>query len=619
MTYLIFAVAFLIRLIYILQLKATIFYNHFLLDEAFYNGWARAMSGGKWFGDGIFDALPLYPYILGVIYKLTNNNPFAPRLAAITLSSFTCVMIYLLAKKLFHKRAGIIAGFIACFYAPFIFYSGVLVPTSYVIFFYLLSSLCFLRIRKHPKIIRFLTFGVVVGLATLVRAGILIFAPVVLIWFISTFEDKRRAIIGSVVSLLGILAILVPVTIRNYVVSGDIVFLTSHAGINFYIGNNKDADGTFNAPKGARTNIEGLKADSKTLAEKALGRSLSESEVSNYYTHKAFDFIKKNPGTFMKLFFKKALLFVNRKEIYDVADFDIRKDYIPISRFPFISFLVVGILGFAGAFIAIGRWRKIAPFYIFAITYSISILIYFVNSRYRIPLATIMIIFSGFFIWWIVERWYERRWLKLGLSGLLCVALSVLICIPTGIDTRATGYTNLGSLYIQTKQWNEAKDAFNKAIELDRDDPKPYNDMAYAYIMQDNLGEAEKYLRDALSKDIDYPYAHLNLGLLFEKTLNYTFAESEYKRSIELNPNIAQAHNNLGNIYEGTGRRKLAIKEYKKAIELDPFNAKTHHNLGIIYGRAGRLKESREQFRETLRLEPGFEPARKALEFFKDN
>ncbi|NQT95024.1 MAG: tetratricopeptide repeat protein, partial [Candidatus Omnitrophica bacterium] len=525
-------------------------------------------------------------------------------------------LIYIAAKRLSNKPAGIIAGFIASLYAPFIFYSGVLVPTSYVVFFYLLSSICFVRARKRPTWGRFLLFGIIVGLATLLRAGILLFALGVLTWLIIIFEDKKKAILGAVAAVVGVLLILIPVTIRNYIASNDIVFLTSHAGVNFYIGNNENADGTFSPPKWARTNIEGLKADSKTIAEKELKKPLRSSEVSSFYVGKAVDFIRSKPSSFLKLLWRKLVLFVNKQELYDVAHYQVRSDYIPMLKFPFIPFLVVGVFGLAGAFIAIRQWRRIAPAYIFGITYTLSILFYFVNSRYRIPFATLMILFSGFFISWLITVLKEKKLLKALSAALLCAALFFAVNTPIGINTAATGYVNLGSLYMENKQWNEAIEAFYKAAELDQTNPKPHNDISYIYLTQNRLPEAEKSLSEALSRDSDYPFAHINLGLLFEKRGNLKRAEGEYEKAIELNPNIPQSHNNLANVYEATGRRALAIEEHKRAIELDPYNTKTHYNLGVIYGRDGRLPESKKEFEEALELDPEFEPARKALNYF---
>ena len=93
--------------------------------------------------------------------------------------------------KGFNKKAALISAFIAVFYAPFIFYSGVFVPTTFVIFTYVLSAFVFQKIRENPSAARFFLFGIIVGLATLVRVSILAFAAAVLIWAIFTFKSRR--------------------------------------------------------------------------------------------------------------------------------------------------------------------------------------------------------------------------------------------------------------------------------------------------------------------------------------------------------------------------------------------------------------------------------------------
>jgi len=618
MQYIIFAIAFLIRLIYIIQLKSTIFYDHFLLDEAFYNTWAKSIAGGEWLGKGVFEALPLYPYILGIVYKFFGYNLFLPRLLQITINSFSCVMLYLITKKVFNKRAGIIAGAIACLYAPFIFYTGTICATTFVVFFYLLTSLILLKAIEKPSLPRFFLFGFVVGIATLVRASILLFFPAVLLWLVVILKEKKRALGGSLIATIGLLFVLVPITAINYMASKDIVFLTSHAGINFYIGNNEDADGAFKPPSWARSNIEGLKADSKTIAQRDLGRQLKDSEISRYYFDKTVDFIKKKPALFLTLLRRKLLLIVNKQELYDIGNYQIYREQIPILRFPFITFLIIGPLGLAGLCIALPRWKTAAPLYIFVFTYTVSIILYFVNSRYRIPIASFMIIFSGFLISWFFEKFRQKRYLSFVPTLALCASFYYIVNLPTGIDMRSTAYNNLGNLNMEAGRYNEAARAFHKAIENDATNPKPYNDIGYLYIMQGRLVEGESFLLDSISRDPNYPFAHINLGLLYEKRGEFQAAEREYKEALAINPNIAQAHNNLANIYEATGNRRAAILEYKKAIELDPSNGRTHYNLGIMYGRDRRLDEAKKEFERAIELDPGFSPAQKALRYWDE-
>jgi len=618
MAYLIFFIAFLIRLIYIIQIKSSIFYNNFMLDEAFYNKWALSIAGGQWLGEGIFDALPLYPYVLGIIFNLFGYDLFIARLVEIVIGSFSCVLLYLLAKEIFSKRVGIAAAIISILYAPFIFYSGIFVPAVFVVFLYLGTLLIFVKAIQRPTKLKFFLFGIIAGLAVMTRASILIFMLFALVWVMIISVDKKRAVTNVLLALTGTMLVIMPVVLRNYIVSRDVVFLTSHAGMNLYIGNNDKADGMFKAPGWARSNIGGLQADAKTIAERELGRSLKSSEVSRHYTSKAISFVKNNPDKFLRLLWRKLLIFLNKREIYDVAYYSVYREKIPLLRFPFITFFLVGTLGLAGLFIALTAWKKVMPLYLFTFTYTLSILLYFVNSRYRVPFAIAMVLFSGFFISWFIEKIREKRFVKAGLSLILCAAIFPVVNMPIGTgDASAIGYTNLGSIYIKTGEYDNAIIALKQAITLDPSDAAPYNDIGYAYIMKEDYEKAEAYILDSLSKDPAYPFAYINSGLLHEKEGNFKLAEKAYHLAINLNPNIPQAHNNLAGLYERFGKRQLAIKEYRKAIELDPENAKTHYNLGVIYGRMGRLNDAKTEFTESFRLDPHSAATRKALDYFK--
>lgn len=606
MIFFIFIVAFIIRLVYIIQLKSSVFYSHFILDEAFYDSWARSIAGGEWLGEKIFEALPLYPYFLGAIYRLSGNSLFIPRLIGAILSSLSCALIYGLSKRFFNKHSGMIAGLIACFYAPFIFYSGLLAPTTLAVFLYLLSFCTLSRALDKPTFFRFFSFGLIIGLAALAKAGILLFLPAVLIWAIITFNEKKKVIAGALFALAGVLAVILPVSLRNYLVSGDLVFLTSHSGVNFYIGNNQDADGIFKPPQWARTNVTGLQTDARTIAEGQAGRSLKDSEVSRFYLDKSLRFIRGHPLRFLRLLGRKFFFYTNRQELYDIAYYQIYREHIPILKFPFISFLLVGSLGLAGVFIGFSSWRKIAPLYLFVFTYTVSILAYFVNSRYRLPFAMMMVIFSGFLISWAIAKWREKRYLAVSSVVILGLALAGFISLPTGLEITSTGYTNLGNIYINAGQLDKAVEALKKAIEFDDSDPKPYNDIGYVYIMQNKLEDAERALLASLSRNPRYPFVHINLGLLYGKKGDFESAEKECRQAIRLNPNIPEAHATLADAYEMTNRRSQAIEEYQRAIELDPANGMMHYNLGVIYSRQERLNEAREEFERAIQVEPSY-------------
>ena len=59
--------------------------------------------------------------------------------------------------------------------------------------------------------------------------------------------------------------------------------MSSHGGLNFYIGNNPQADGTYSGVPGITPNIAGQQDDAKRVAEHAEGRPLADGDVSAHF------------------------------------------------------------------------------------------------------------------------------------------------------------------------------------------------------------------------------------------------------------------------------------------------------------------------------------------------
>src|SRR5512143_465684 len=98
-------VAFLLRLIHLLQLRHN--YPLFLspqMDALYHHEWALAIATGKQFIADAFFRAPLYPYFLGLLYKLFGANLMAVRVIQALIGSVGCGLVYLLARQLLTKR-----------------------------------------------------------------------------------------------------------------------------------------------------------------------------------------------------------------------------------------------------------------------------------------------------------------------------------------------------------------------------------------------------------------------------------------------------------------------------------------------------------------------------------
>src|SRR5580765_710968 len=81
------ALCIVLRVAYLVQLRATPWFDNLSIDPEFYDAWAQRIARGEWLGDRVFYMDPLYPYILGIVYWLCGQNLLLPRLLNIVFSA----------------------------------------------------------------------------------------------------------------------------------------------------------------------------------------------------------------------------------------------------------------------------------------------------------------------------------------------------------------------------------------------------------------------------------------------------------------------------------------------------------------------------------------------------
>ena len=107
-------------------------------------------------------------------------------------------------------------------------------------------------------------------------------------------------------------AIILPFTVRNCRESGETILLSAHGGLNFWLGNNREATGLYKAPPGYsfRDDPAGYH-----LARTMSGEDLSYAEASSWWVHRAVRDIRSNPWGFVKLLCRKCLYLLHPGEI----------------------------------------------------------------------------------------------------------------------------------------------------------------------------------------------------------------------------------------------------------------------------------------------------------------
>lgn len=141
----------------------------------------------------------------------------------------------------------------------------------------------------------------------------------------------------------------------------------------------------------------------------------------------------------------------------------------------------------------------------------------------------------------------------------------------------ARAYDTLGLCYDYVGKPEEAIKSYNRAIELNRLEPKPSPwpdvDLAVTLISLNRLAEAEHNLREAVRYDAELPQAHFQLGRVLEMRGELEAAVPEFNQAATLNPDYPEPHLSLGRIYNRlhqTSKAKAEIatfQQLKKASE----------------------------------------------------
>src|SRR6266404_2092094 len=123
----IFLAAIALRAVHVIAMKKHYpMFDLFIGDAASYNDWAQKIAQKNGGSIGVFYQDPLYPYVLGTLYRIFAYSTLWVRWFQVLLGGLNCVLIAGSARRFFGKRAGWIAGGISAIYGIFIFYEGTL-------------------------------------------------------------------------------------------------------------------------------------------------------------------------------------------------------------------------------------------------------------------------------------------------------------------------------------------------------------------------------------------------------------------------------------------------------------------------------------------------------------
>ncbi len=273
---------------------------------------------------------PLFPCFLAGVYLFLGLHTPASylfiQLVQALSSAFGCLFIYGIGRKLWNHKVGIVAGFMLALYPPLVYSVTRIRPVVLIIDLLALEVLLVLELAEKQRTGIAVAAGITIGLLALLEPVMLIFAPFACLWLWINAGDNRGPIV-RLVCIMAIVALLlvVPWTVRNFVVHGRLVLVKLSLGYQLWAGNNPHATGTSRLiPEAGQTglfwpeqgitgwrDVQRLLWKQKTVVPTVLStmpedvrerlRSMSEVEGDALLLRLAAEWIREHPARFLAL------------------------------------------------------------------------------------------------------------------------------------------------------------------------------------------------------------------------------------------------------------------------------------------------------------------------------
>src|SRR5205814_992780 len=190
-------------------------------------------------------------------------------------------------------------------------------------------------------------------------------------------------------------------------------------------------------------------------------------------------------------------------------------------------------------------------------------------------------------------------------------------------------WMKLGAVFYEQKLWDQAADAFRRAVTLEPSNLRARYFLATTYMDAGKDAEARAELERILRVDPRSIDARVQLGFLLGRAKRYDEAIAILRDAVNLEPQRAELFlylgtayfiDSLGWAYYQQGRYPEALKELKRAVEKakepDPV---IYDHLGDAYLKNGLQVEALTAWEKALQLDPALGEVKKKFDDLKDN
>ncbi len=608
-----------LRVAHILALRRLPLFDGLILDSWVYDDVAQRIAAGDWMGGArAFYQDPLYSYFLAGMYVLFGRDLLLVRFVQAALGVATCGLVSAIGRRVGGRMVGHLAAFFLAIYKPAIFQEGEVEKTALGVF--LVTAALNLALRESLG--SRLAAGTCLGLATLTRGNLVLLVPLGALFFLTEPSPapagegradgvvlgwrqrlarrlRRPAAHSALVFLLGFFVVLAPVAWRNHRVSGEWILTTSQAGAVFYTGNNPaNTSGAFANVPFVRSDPVYEEEDFRSMAETRLGRRLRSSEVSAYWFAEAWQHIAANPGFAARVTLKKLALFWSNLEVPDAWDMYHLARSSPVLALPLLGMGVLLPLALLGAIAGFRERREVRLLVGFVVVYSLSVIVFFVFSRYRLHVVPALTVLAASAVPWVAGI-VRSRDLRRGIPAALTAAAVAVFSFMGAADARfrvanqVQSHINLAGLYQRRGDLTTAARLLGEALEKVPGNVPTLCELGRLHLSMGNLQQANEYLGLCVAANPWHPEAWLSLGQVYEAYGRPTEAVQAYRKQLEILPGDVKSMRLLAEVELRSGSTGSAVDRLKAIVGRRGEDPRLNLTLAVALLAAGRPDEAR--------------------------
>ena len=344
----------------------------------------------------------LYTIYLVMIYAIFGPNPLAARvIQAIIIGVAQTFLAYISAKRTFNKTIGLAAAGVTAVYLYFIYYAGTLMTEPFFTIALMgslyLGILITSNIRENQdptSRIKYYSFavalGISLGIAVLLRQLFFLFIPFLYLWIFYATRKYPVKYVRNTILISGfiLLAMILPISVYNYLRFGQFVLLNTNAGYALFWANHPIHGTHFIPILPSRTYQALIPSELTSLDEAALDKALLV---------RGLKFIFDDPVRYIMLSISRIPAYF---QFWPSGESSTVSNITRVASFGiFLPFMIYGLVRSfklrRNEFINDMLSSPTFLLYIFIIVYTGIHLLSWALIRYRLPLDAVLLIFAG--------------------------------------------------------------------------------------------------------------------------------------------------------------------------------------------------------------------------------